>query len=81
MQRTDNQWTVETTGGIPKQGKYSRARQKAMWGDEMKRFAGIRWDQLAQDRAESKPLGEPFVLRWTRLMMMMEKQGESCKVK
>ncbi|MCJ3464060.1 hypothetical protein LNY58_26610, partial [Klebsiella pneumoniae] len=65
MRRKDNRWTVRATEWIPREGKRNRGRQKVRWSDEIKKFAGIKWNQLAQDRVDWRSLGEAFVLQWT----------------
>ena len=47
----DERWTKLVTEWIPLQGKRKRARPKTRWVDELRKFEGIRWMQVAQDRA------------------------------
>ena len=65
MRRMDNRWTIRVTEWIPREGKRSRGRQKTRWGDEVRKFAGASWNQLAQDRGNWRSQGEAFVLQWT----------------
>uniref|UniRef100_A0A224YWQ9 Endonuclease-reverse transcriptase n=1 Tax=Rhipicephalus zambeziensis TaxID=60191 RepID=A0A224YWQ9_9ACAR len=48
----DNRWSLRVTDWIPREGKHVRVRQKIRWADEIKKFAGITWQQKAQDRVD-----------------------------
>lgn len=50
---------------ITGEGKRNRGRQTVRWGNEIKKFPGIKWNQLTQDWTNWKLLGEAFVLQWT----------------
>lgn len=43
---------------IPREGKCGRGQQKVRWGDEIKKFAGIDWLQLAQDWDNWRSMGQ-----------------------
>ena len=64
MRRQDNRWSLRVTEWIPREGKRGRGRPKVRWADEIKKFAGIKWSQLAQDRDNWRSMGEAFALQW-----------------
>ncbi|MCL1440826.1 hypothetical protein, partial [Enterobacter hormaechei] len=63
MRRQDNRWSLRVTEWIPREGKRCRGRQKVRWADEIKKFAGINWSQLAQDRGNWRLMREAFALQ------------------
>lgn len=50
IRRMDHRWTIRVTEWMPREGKRSQGRQKSRWGDDVRKFAGASWNQLAQNR-------------------------------
>lgn len=48
------------------------------WGDETKKFARTKWNQLAQDKVNWRSLAEAFVLQWTQNRLMMMRATKLC---
>ncbi|CAH2207810.1 jg276 [Pararge aegeria aegeria] len=48
-------------------GKRSVGRPPTMWTDDVKRVAGSRWKQAAQDRGFWKSLQKTYVQQWTSI--------------
>ncbi|CAH2209130.1 jg26932, partial [Pararge aegeria aegeria] len=49
----------------PRTGKRSVGRRPTRWMDDIKRFAGSRWKQAAQDRGFRNSLQKTYVQQWT----------------
>ncbi|XP_072938827.1 uncharacterized protein [Epargyreus clarus] len=65
VRRTDNRWGRKVLEWRPRLGKRSTGRPPTRWTDDLKRTAGNRWMQTAQDRSEWRRLGEAYVQQWT----------------
>lgn len=71
----DNRWSLTVTKWISKEGKCGRVQQKVRRADEVNKFAGKNWSQLAQDWDNLRSMGEAFAVGVDRLMMMMMKKA------
>lgn len=60
MHGADNYWSDIATGSVARYGDRSRKQNKVRWSDEIGKFAGIKRDQLAQDRVTWSSVGEVF---------------------
>ncbi|CAH2245272.1 jg5104 [Pararge aegeria aegeria] len=49
--RTDGRWGLKVLEWRPRTGKRSVGRPPTSWTDDIRRVAGSRWRQAAQDRA------------------------------
>lgn len=56
----DQRWTKTVTLWRGPSGKRCRGRPYARWDDEIKKIAGPKWHQIAQDREKWKALEEAF---------------------
>ncbi|CAH2092277.1 unnamed protein product [Euphydryas editha] len=65
VRRTDNRWGKKVLEWRPRLGKRSTGRPPTRWTDDLKKTAGNRWIQRAQDRVEWRRLGEAHVQQWT----------------
>ncbi|CAG4968657.1 unnamed protein product [Parnassius apollo] len=63
--RTDNRWGRKVLEWQPRTGRRSVGRPPTRWSDDLVRYAGSRWMQVAQDRALWHYLGEAYVQQWT----------------
>ncbi|CAK1584698.1 unnamed protein product [Parnassius mnemosyne] len=63
--RTDNRWGRKVLEWQPRTGRRSVGRPPTRWSDDLVRFAGSRWMQVARDRALWHSLGEAYVQQWT----------------
>lgn len=58
----DERWTGRVTKWKGPQGKRLRGRPYMRWEDEIEKFAGPCWPQIAQDRDNWTSLEEAFTL-------------------
>lgn len=64
--RQDNQrWTKQLIHWRPRQNKRSVGRPQQRWIDDIKKKAGTKWHQVAQNRKEWQRKGETYVQEWT----------------
>lgn len=61
VRRTDNRWGRKVLEWRPRFGKRNTGRPPTRWTDDLKKTAGIRWIQRAQERMEWRALGEAYV--------------------
>ena len=57
---TDNRWTLRVTHWYPR-GNKRRARPKKRWVDSLKKYYGINWMAVANDRKQWKMSKEGFL--------------------
>lgn len=50
MQGQDNRWSLTGMKWMSREAKCSRKRQKVRWADEINKYVGIEWPQLAKYR-------------------------------
>ena len=60
----DNRWTKAVTEWIPLDKKRKRARPRTRWIDDMNKFIGVTWMQVARDRMVWKSHEEAFIQQW-----------------
>ncbi|CAH2245094.1 jg15932 [Pararge aegeria aegeria] len=65
--RTDGRWVSEKLEWRPRTGKRSVGRPPTRWTYEVKRVAGSRWKQAAQDRGFWNSLQKTYVQQWTSI--------------
>ncbi|CAH2238606.1 jg1148 [Pararge aegeria aegeria] len=53
--RTDGRWGLKVLEWRPRTGKRSVGRPQTRWTDDIRRVAGSRWRQAAQDRSLELP--------------------------
>ncbi|CAK1591128.1 unnamed protein product [Parnassius mnemosyne] len=58
--RTDSRWGKKVLEWRPRTGGRSVGRPPTRWIDDLVRYAGSRWMQVAQDRALWHSLGRPM---------------------
>ena len=63
--RSDNRWSKRLTDWCPWDCKRIRKRPDTRWRDEIERFAGKKWQRIAQNRLLWKEMGKAFVQQWT----------------
>ena len=61
---TDDRWTKWILSWRPPDTR-GRGRPPERWTNDIKRIAGIKWQQKAMDREEWKNLGEAYIQQWT----------------
>ena len=62
MTSGDGRWTKKTIQWIPSFGmERDRSRSKARWSDQLERYAGGHWMDIAKDQSHWKILEEGFV--------------------
>lgn len=59
-------WTTKLTYWRPRQTRRSTGRPQRRWLDDIKRQAGNRWFQQAQDRTAWRNMKEAYVQEWIR---------------
>ncbi|CAH2217925.1 jg24420 [Pararge aegeria aegeria] len=65
--RTDGRWGLKVLEWRLCTGKRSVGRPPTRWRDDIRRFAGSRWRQAAQDRVLWNSLQKTFVQQWTSI--------------
>ncbi|CAH2244630.1 jg3859 [Pararge aegeria aegeria] len=65
--RTDGRWGLKVLEWRPRTGKRSVGRPQTRWTDDIRRVAGSRWRQAAQDRALWNSLQKTYVQQWTSI--------------
>lgn len=60
----DQKWTSAVLNWTPLEAKRPRRRPKARWADDIRKFAGINWQQRAQDRSWWRHSTEAYALQW-----------------
>ncbi|CAH2231959.1 jg4020 [Pararge aegeria aegeria] len=65
--RTDGRWGLKVLEWRPRTGKRSVGRPQTRWTDYIRRVAGSRWRQAAQDRALWNSLQKTYVQQWTSI--------------
>lgn len=56
---------ISNRDGHQGNGNAADGEEGVRWGDEIKKFAGMKRNQLAQGRMNWGSFGEAFVLQWT----------------
>ncbi|CAH2226746.1 jg2692 [Pararge aegeria aegeria] len=66
---SENRWTLglKVLEWRPRTGKRSVGRPQTRWTDDIRRVAGNRWRQAAQDRALWNSLQKTYVQQWTSI--------------
>ncbi|CAH2228994.1 jg14640 [Pararge aegeria aegeria] len=62
--RTDGRWGLKVLEWRPRTGKHSVGRPPTRWTGDMRRVAGSRWRQTAQDRVLWNSLQKTYVHKW-----------------
>ncbi|CAH2242620.1 jg8457 [Pararge aegeria aegeria] len=65
--RTDGRGGLKVLEWRPRTGKCSVGRAQTRWTDDIRRVAGSRWRQAAQDRALWNSLQKTYVQQWTSI--------------
>ncbi|CAH2228333.1 jg27943 [Pararge aegeria aegeria] len=65
--RTDGRWGSEVLEWRPRSGKRCVGRAPTRWADDIKRVAGSRWKQAAQDCGFWNSLQKTYVQQWTSI--------------
>ncbi|CAH2242224.1 jg25157 [Pararge aegeria aegeria] len=66
--RTDGRWGLKVLEWGPRTGKRSVGRSApTRWTDHIRRVAGSRWRQAAQDRVLWNSLQNVYVQQWTSI--------------
>ncbi|CAH2235562.1 jg9251 [Pararge aegeria aegeria] len=68
--RTDGRWGLKVLEWLPRTGKRSVGRPQTRWTDDIRRVAGRRWRQAAQDR-DRTPYKRPMSSSGRQLVEMM----------
>ena len=74
--RRDSRWTIRVTEWIPTGHKRPRNRPRTRWCDDLIRYVGPTWSQVAKDRKLWQAGRKGFLLReretpWLMMMMIM----------
>ncbi|CAH2217753.1 jg20397 [Pararge aegeria aegeria] len=68
VRRKDGRWGPKVLVWQPRTGKRSAVgRALTMWSDDIKRVAGSRWIQAAQNRGTWNSLQKTYVQQWTSI--------------
>ncbi|CAH2208809.1 jg575 [Pararge aegeria aegeria] len=65
--RTDGRWVLKVLEWRPRTGKRSVGRPPTRWTDDIRRVAGSRWRQTAQDSVLWNSLQKTYVQQWTSI--------------
>ncbi|CAH2230469.1 jg23194 [Pararge aegeria aegeria] len=65
--RTDGRWGLKVLEWQPRTGEISVGRPSTRWTDDIRRDAGSRWRQAAQDRGLWNSLQKTYVQQWTSI--------------
>ncbi|CAH2237376.1 jg10504 [Pararge aegeria aegeria] len=65
--RTDGRWGLKVLEWRPRTGKRSVGRPPTSGRDDIRRVAGSRWKQAAQDRLLCNSLQKTYVQQWTSI--------------
>ncbi|CAH2239460.1 jg21469 [Pararge aegeria aegeria] len=65
--RTDGRWGVKVLEWRPCTGKRSVGQSPTRWTDDIRRVAGSRWRQAAQDRVLWNHLQKTYAQQWTSI--------------
>ncbi|CAH2266230.1 jg17809 [Pararge aegeria aegeria] len=63
----DGRWGPKVLEWQPRTGKRSVGRPPTRWTDDIKRVAGSRWIQAAQNRGTWNSLQKTYVQQWTSI--------------
>ncbi|CAH2230844.1 jg15292 [Pararge aegeria aegeria] len=64
---SDGRWGPKVLEWQPRTGKRSVGRPPTRWTDDIKRVAGSRWIQAAQNRGTWNSLQKTYVQQWTSI--------------
>ncbi|CAH2243696.1 jg8756 [Pararge aegeria aegeria] len=67
VRRKDGRWGPKVLEWQPRTGKRSVGRPPTRWIDDIKRVAGSRWIQAAQNRGTWNSLQKTYVQQWTSI--------------
>ncbi|CAH2240991.1 jg19743 [Pararge aegeria aegeria] len=67
VRRKDVRWGPKVLDWQPRTGKRSVSRPPTRWTDDIKRVAGSRWIQAAQNRGIWNSLQKTYVQQWTSI--------------
>ncbi|CAH2268474.1 jg16904 [Pararge aegeria aegeria] len=67
VRRKDGRWDPKVLEWQPSTGKRSVGRPPTRWTDDIKRVAGSRWIQAAQNRGNWNSLQNTYVQQWTSI--------------
>ena len=62
--RSDQRWTTEILNWIHRDHKRPRKRPKKRWVDDIVKYKGIKWQQVAFCRNDCKEAEKAFILQW-----------------
>ncbi|CAH2244467.1 jg15946 [Pararge aegeria aegeria] len=65
VRRKDGRWDPKVLEWQPRTGKRSVGRPPTRWADDIKRVAGSRWIQAAQNHGIWNSLQKSYVQQWT----------------
>ncbi|CAH2266632.1 jg19819 [Pararge aegeria aegeria] len=68
VRRKDGRWGPKVLEWQPRTGKRSVGRPPTRWTDDIKRVAGSRWIQAAQNRGTWNSLQKTYVQQWTSIV-------------